>query len=324
MIFNRSIASSLFVGLSIIIFLMTALLGYFLIKKEYLRMQQETSRIEEEHILTQQKLIRNEVLRVTGYIDFMRSQTEYRVQNEIREQIYAAHTLATNLFLLNKQRLPEKELKRLIIETIRPWRFNKGRGYFFMTDLNGVEQLFADHPEMEQQNLIDMQDSQGRLVIRDMIGIARNQGEGFYYYDWTKPGHQGADHPKLAFVKYFEPFQWFIGTGEYLDDMEQDLQQEALARISRIRFGNDGYIFVFRRDGTMLWHPDTSLIGQNILDYTDPEGKKVLQELLKSSLNPDGGYTRYIWSKPSSVPQTELCHLYRQMELGGGHRNLSG
>ena len=143
MIFNRSIASSLFVGLSIIIFLMTALLGYFLIKKEYLRMQQETSRIEEEHILTQQKLIRNEVLRVTGYIDFMRSQTEYRVQNEIREQIYAAHTLATNLFLLNKQRLPEKELKRLIIETIRPWRFNKGRGYFFMTDLNGVEQLFA-------------------------------------------------------------------------------------------------------------------------------------------------------------------------------------
>ena len=39
--------------------------------------------------------------------------------------------------------------------------------------------LFADKPEMEGLNLLNMQDPRGQYVIRDMIEIARQSGEGF-------------------------------------------------------------------------------------------------------------------------------------------------
>ena len=79
---------------------------------------------------------------------------------------------------------------------MRPIRYNKQRGYYFITRLDGVEILFADRPEMEGLNLIDMQDTQGKFVIRDMIEIINESGEGFYYYTWTKPNRAGKDFPR--------------------------------------------------------------------------------------------------------------------------------
>ena len=78
-----------------------------------------------------------------------------------------------------------------------------------------------DRPELEGKNLIGMQDTKGKFVIKDMIDIAKNKKEGFYEYSWTKPDETRRNFPKIAFAKYFEPFDWVIGTGEYLDDIEK-------------------------------------------------------------------------------------------------------
>ena len=84
-----------------------------------------------------------------------------------------------------------------------PIRFNNQRGYYFITRLDGVEILFADRPEMEGRNLMDMQDTQGKFVIREMIDIVRKSGEGFYRYTWTKPQRIGKNFPKIAYHKIF-------------------------------------------------------------------------------------------------------------------------
>ena len=86
-----------------------------------------------------------------------------------------------------------------------------------------------------------MTDSEGKPVIRDMIRIAKESGEGYYRYTWTKPGESGGYFPKIAYIAYYKPFDWLIGTGEYLDDVEKDVQKEILERIETIRFGKVGY-----------------------------------------------------------------------------------
>ena len=100
--------------------------------------------------------------------------------------------------------------------------------------------------------MLNTRDTRGAYVIRDMIELVRREGEGYYQYTWTKPNVQGKDFRKIAFIKYFAPFVGFIGTGEYLDDVEQDIQKEVLDRISKIRFGKEGYVFVVNYEGVTL------------------------------------------------------------------------
>ncbi|MBF0509654.1 MAG: cache domain-containing protein, partial [Deltaproteobacteria bacterium] len=108
--------------------------------------------------------------------------------------------------------------------------------------------------------------------------------------------------PKITFVKYFEPLDWFIGTGGYLDDMEENIKKEVLDRIGRIRFGLNGYIFVVGYNGVTLmndtqWH----LVGANLWNLTDPNGVKVTQEERKAAARPEGGFINYVWNKPSEL-----------------------
>ena len=57
---------------------------------------------------------------------------------------------------------------------------------------------------------------------------------------------------KYPFVKRFEPYDWFIGAGLYVDDVEGQIRASLLSTISRIRFGKEGYIFINRLNGDVL------------------------------------------------------------------------
>ena len=54
----------------------------------------------------------------------------------------------------------------------------------------------------------------------------KKDGEGFVDYVWPKPGFE-KPQPKVSFVKLFKPYNWVIGTGEYVM-MYLQKQEEAL------------------------------------------------------------------------------------------------
>jgi PAS domain S-box-containing protein len=296
---THSIAGRHFIGsVAVLVLLFSALAGFWVYQEEK-RSALESQQIRDHFIQAQEEKIGNEVQRTIDYIGYKRSQTEERVKKEIKARVYEAHALAARIYDIYEGKMTDDEIKALVREALRPIRFNKGRGYYFATSLSGVEALFADRPQWEGKNLMDMQDIQGKFVIRDMIRIAREAGEGFYEYTWTKPSVQGHDFPKIAFVKNFKPFDWFIGTGEYLDDMEKEIQQEVLQRISRIHFGEDGYFFVLTFDGQVLSHIDEHLVSDNKTAFTDPEGVQITKKLLEVAQAPGGGYVAYVSKKPS-------------------------
>ncbi|MCE5249322.1 cache domain-containing protein [bacterium] len=285
----------------LVTFIPIVILGYFWISQEYKVFKKESDKLRQNYIETQKSLIKNEVDKVSDYIDYMRSQTEIRLKETIRERVLEAHSIANHIYEENAGKKTNAEIVKMIKDTLRVIRFNDGRGYYFATSMNGTEVLFADRPEMEGRNLLDMQDTQGKYIIRDMIEIVETRGEGFYQYTWTKPNIKGNDYPKITYIKHFEPLNLFIGTGEYPDDVEKDIQKEVLQRIAKIRFGDNGYIFVVSFDGiTLMNDTQRELIGVNIWEMEDPNGVKVIQEERKAAMNPSGDYIHYVWNKPAT------------------------
>ncbi len=85
-----------------------------------------------------------------------------------------------------------------------------------------------------------------------MIETVGQKGEGYCDYYWTKPTAGDKNYHKISYVKRFAPYNWFIGTGLYVDDVAAQVEADLLTMISKIRFGTGGYVFVNRYNGDAL------------------------------------------------------------------------
>ena len=259
--------------------LVAILLAAFWVGSEYLQFRTMSEEMEAQYIIAQKSLLKSEVRRVIDYIKREKGKAEARLKADIKSRVYEAFAIAEGIYRRYKGKIPADDIEK--------------RGYFFATDLKGVERLFTDKPELENRNLIDMQDTNGQYVIRDMISLVRAEREGYYLYHWTKPKATGKGHPKIAFIKHFEPFDWFIGTGEYIEDVENDIQTEVIDHIEQIKFGVDGYVFVGTFEGVSLAKPAKY---KNIWDVIDENGVKIVQELIAKARS-GGGFVKYIMPK---------------------------
>jgi len=290
------IARTFLYSMVILALISVGLVGYYWIMNEYERFRNEAAVLREQYFADQKNLIKHETNQVINYIKFKQSQAEAKPKQVTKHRTLEACDIAENLYNANKDSRNSSEIKAIITSALRPIRDNHQRGYYFIAQLDGVGILFGDRPEMEGANLIDTQDSRGNFVFRDMIAIIKTSGEGFYSYTWTKPNGTGKEFPKIAYIKHFKPFDWIIGTGEYPDDVVQDIQQEVLARIERITFGDDGYIFAGQWDGLSLSGPAK---GQNVIDLIDANGVSIVRELIGAAKS-GGGYVSYVMPKFNS------------------------
>ena len=297
---NKSIAGIYFISTAIILFMLFAALGYFWIYQEQKKFHAEANKLRSDFIDSQRRFIKNEVEKTVEYIRYKKSKTDKRVREQIKSRVYEAHTVTTHICNRYKYDHTTEELAAMVIETLRAMRYNDQRGYYFATSLTGTRELITHSPRPTVRSANNIQNKRGRFIIKEMIQIAKEKGEGFYEYFWTKPNMQEENFPKISFVKRFEPLNWCIGTGEYLDDMEKEIKKEVLERISSIRFGKDGYIFVFTYDGTYVSHIAPRYIGKNMIDATDPNGVKINRRFLAATYAPEGVYVNYMWKKPSS------------------------
>lgn len=119
-------------------------------------------------------------------------------------------------------------------------------GYFFVYDLQGNNLMHPRLPELVGQNLWNLKDVNGTLIIQRLIALAKNGG-GFERYLWEKPSsHQLVS--KLSYVVTLPKWGWMLGTGIYLDDVD-----DALAKIDDQVSGNI--------HNTMLWIAAAAILG---------------------------------------------------------------
>lgn len=297
---NYSIINVLFFSILGLLLLTSLVLGFMWTRDEYGQFQRTSEEYLREYLATRQSLLRKEVGRTMGYIRFMTTRTEETLKENIRERTNEALSIAWNIYDKYNGIRPEDEIKQIIREALRPIRYSNGRGYFFIDRLDGVNILYPVFPESEGQNILDLQDEKGNYVVKDEIDVIKRHGEGFVTGYWKKPSQKNsAVYPKISFVKLFKPFGWSIGTGEYLDDVEKNIQQDILDMVSGIHHGaiNDQNLFIHDFSGVMLangGNPD--LVGKNLWEMLDSQGKKAVQEQVKlAKQHPEGDFLYRNW-----------------------------
>jgi signal transduction histidine kinase len=127
----------------------------------------------------------------------------------------------------------EAEAQAAAIAALRPLRYGID-GYFSINRYDGVTVFHASHPEFEGRQRFDAVDVDGTAHVRLQIEAAK-RGGGFVYYRFPRLGGTEAV-PKVQYAAAFEPWQWAIGTGVYIDDIEGEFRSK-LGKLALIASG---------------------------------------------------------------------------------------
>ncbi|MGK5026287.1 cache domain-containing protein [Janthinobacterium sp. RB2R34] len=153
----------------------------------------------------------------------------------------ASHSIAKLVKSGRKDAATQEEAKRILAA------LSYGDdGYFFIYDLQGNSLMHPRQPELVGQNLWQLRDADGNLTIQRLMQRARSGG-GFERYNWVKPS-SNKSAPKLGYVILMPEWGWMMGTGIYMDDVDQ-----ALAKVGAQQFANIR--------STMLWIAAIAILG---------------------------------------------------------------
>ena len=257
--------------------------------------------VQEKNIRSQQTVLEHESHSVENYLEYLRVSTESVLKQSIKTQTDQAYSFVDALYRQQKGKMPEAALKKLILEALRPLRFFDGRGYFFVDDDKGMCLLLPTAPQLEGTSLWDNRDPTGHYIMRDLVQASGGPTRaGYSRYFWYPPNDPTRMQEKVSYVRRFEPFNWVIGTGEYLFKTEEDQQVQAMSQLRAKRFGKSGYVSILSQDGRVLVSPSRpDHEGRKVSDL-DSEGRKVVQLLLDKAKG-GGGVVQYRWNRINGV-----------------------
>ena len=120
----------------------------------------------------------------------------------------------------------EEQGKKIVADRIRQLGYGED-GYFWIDKSDGTNVVLLGG-DIEGTNRIDTKDVNGFEMVRDFIEGAVKAGEKGYFNDYYYPKKgETKPSPKRAYTQYYEPFDWVIGTGNYVDHIDDHVAEHS-------------------------------------------------------------------------------------------------
>ncbi|WP_419764019.1 MAG: cache domain-containing protein [Arcobacter sp.] len=266
---------------------------------EYNNFQKEKEHIKKEFIKQKKSEVKREVNKAFNYILYHESMIKSEVKRKLRNRVYDAYSIAYKIFNDNKNKKTEKEIKYLIVAALKNISYEHG-AYFFINSNKGRAVLFDKNSFLDTyKDVWNLQDIKGNYIIKRQSNIAQVQAEGFINNYFKKPNQSNdKQYAKISFIKLFEPYDWHIGMGEYIDEITVDSKNEILEYISSLRFGKDGYIFVNSMDKKALVFD-----GRKLSPPKDYPNDILFQKQTDTVKNKDGDFFFYKFKKLNTIKE---------------------
>ncbi len=151
--------------------------------------------------------------RMVGYDDAVK----FQVQNviELLNTIYKEEQNGT---------LTREQAQAQAIKLIKGLRYGDKRdGYFWIDDTNYILIAHPILPDQEGKNRYNLEDKNGVMIIQEILKTtSKNKNGGFTEFWFTKADGVTVK-PKRTFSMAFEPWNWVISSGNYYDDIDEEL-----------------------------------------------------------------------------------------------------
>lgn len=120
--------------------------------------------------------------------------------------------------------ISEADAKQRAIDHLEHLRYGPDlQDYFWINDTTPVMIMHPYRPDLVGQNVADFRDPAGNRLFARMVDTVETSGAGFVDYLWQWKGDSAHIVPKISYVKGFQPWNWVIGTGIYVEDVRAEI-----------------------------------------------------------------------------------------------------
>lgn len=170
---------------------------YFFVQNQNNYFEEESIRVEKEYIQRQENILKKEVDNIVNYI-------EYHVNHNTK--------------------LTQDELQNEILRYTETIRYGK-HGYIWIHDTNYYLKAHPFRPESLNTYDIDLKDAMGSLITKQFIDESIKKPDGvFIEYYWQKPQELHFSK-KLGFFRLYKNYNWVVGAGLYIDDIQKSIYE---------------------------------------------------------------------------------------------------
>ncbi|XPV52791.1 MAG: cache domain-containing protein [Halarcobacter ebronensis] len=210
----------------IFIFLIAIFIGYFIKVEHEQNIKSEKEQIQKDFVEQERERVEFITKKAYEFIEEKDKSKTKILKQTLKSHVTNAHSVAMSIYENNKATKSKEEITKLIKEALREIRFLNGRGYFFIYKMNGVNILNSAFPKLEGKDLWHYVDAKGTFLLQEMNKRLKEKEEVFYEWYWNKPNEGEKDFLKVGFFKKFGPYDWFIGTGEYMNDFTKEVKKK--------------------------------------------------------------------------------------------------
>ena len=194
------------------------------------------------------------------------------------------------------------QLKRQTLELVSKLKYAND-DYFY---ISSYDSILISHPYLKNKDFSKVRDINGDLFVPLLVDIAKKDGDGFIRYWWQKNNASAQPYEKLTYAKNFAPWQWVVGTGVYIDDIEKEVQKRKTRLIKKLKsilyttkIGKNGYVYIFDSSGDMIIHPNKKLEGSNFKQFINPSKKSYIFNDLIDAYEHGNKTLYYDWDTPN-------------------------
>ncbi len=148
-------------------------------------------------------------------------------------------------------KISENEAKEIALSNIKNLRYEENN-YIWINDAQLPYPKMIMHPTSPSLNgeilnlekfnvatqlefglgLKDVETVSKKNLFQASVEITKKSNFGFVEYSWEKSDNKL--HEKLSFVKKYEPWNWVLGTGIYMDDVKEEFYNSATKALEAI------------------------------------------------------------------------------------------
>ncbi len=137
-----------------------------------------------------------------------------------------------------------KDSVRQLKESIKQMRYDGGTGYFWINDTGTPFPKMLMHPTIPSLDGKVMDNPKYNCALGKnqnlfvaFADVCKTRGEGYVDYIWPKPTSDGLtkDQPKLSYVRIYRPLGWIVGTGVYINTIDDAVAEKMASAKSQIR-----------------------------------------------------------------------------------------
>jgi len=222
----------------------------------------------------------------------LRSVEGFLLEQKKRElKNYTALAISSVEHMFAGEKKIDQQAQTNVVNLLNNLLYNGDDGYFFVYRSDGVNIAHPKEPFRVGKNWWDLEGDKGEKIIQILIEKAQ-AGGGFHRYKWSKPSAD-TKMDKMGYSVFLDKWQWMLGTGVYLDDVNQQvsmLQQEIDQHIKKtqqivlsVALGSIFILFVIGLIYTLRQKQRNDLkineLSQRIISLQEEERRHISREL---------------------------------------------